>query len=279
MENKRTLLVLGNGFDIAQGYNTRYSDFVKSSYFRNLVTAANGFAVYLNDKNVQSDKWVNLEKELENFSISLTNNNVYDNNKFRVDYKALCKNLVYFINEQLSKSTSPNLSIYDRVLQWKKNNPNLDIINFNYTHNIDMIFNEQNIRKYHVHGQTSTGIVLGVDENSINKLKEGHTFLIKSRQKGYQVREMQSVIANATKIIVFGCSLGDTDYWYYNRIFSQQNNTEYEIYYHGDDELVNIKDQIHHIYGSCSDFESFHQVEYIDSSKSFDLYNLYGLKK
>lgn len=273
-DSERTLLVLGNGFDLAQGYNTKYSDFVNSVYFCDLKKSKNGFALYLDKKKIYSERWVDLEKELEEYSIHLKNDQYERSRNFINDYKDLCKNLTLFINTALERPVIATLTIHDRIYKWKKENKNIDIINLNYTPNCNFLFNEKEIRKFHVHGQTQTGIVLGVDENALNRINKDHTFLIKSRQKGYKVGELQKVIAYASKIIIFGCSLGETDYWYYKQLFSQKESKQYEIYYHGDDELTRIKDQIHHIYGSCSDFEAYHHVEYIDSSESLVLYGL-----
>ena len=67
MEEKRIpkrLLIIGNGFDLDLGRNTRYSDFAKSEFWpKNLKSQ---LYKYLNQKS-QIEKWFDLEGELANY--------------------------------------------------------------------------------------------------------------------------------------------------------------------------------------------------------------------
>lgn len=70
----KTLIIVGNGLDLATGHKTSYSDFVKSENFKELINSNNHLARFLLDKkNIQN--WIDLEMELYNYSITLTEYN------------------------------------------------------------------------------------------------------------------------------------------------------------------------------------------------------------
>lgn len=69
MEDKRIpkrLLIIGDGFDLDLGRNTRYSDFAKSGFWaKNLKSQ---LYRYLSQKS-QIEKWFDLEGELANIQV------------------------------------------------------------------------------------------------------------------------------------------------------------------------------------------------------------------
>ena len=50
LEDYKTVLIIGNGFDLSLKYPTSYSDFMKSQYFVDLVLKKNTLAKYLQYK-------------------------------------------------------------------------------------------------------------------------------------------------------------------------------------------------------------------------------------
>ena len=64
----KRLLIIGNGFDLDLGRNTRYSDFAKSEFWpKNLKSQ---LYRYLSQKS-QIEKWFDLEGELANYVTSV----------------------------------------------------------------------------------------------------------------------------------------------------------------------------------------------------------------
>ena len=95
------VLVIGNGFDLNLGLETSYSDYLSSKYFKYLL-GTNTLARYLESRKKES-KWVDIEKELYQYSISLFHKgenglrpNPEDINlisSLRKDYYRICSSL------------------------------------------------------------------------------------------------------------------------------------------------------------------------------------------
>ncbi len=45
------IMIIGNGFDLNLGLETRYQDFIKSSHFKSLYSEDNTSALYLKERN------------------------------------------------------------------------------------------------------------------------------------------------------------------------------------------------------------------------------------
>jgi hypothetical protein len=73
MENQyKTLLFIGNGFDIAFDGKTSYKNFVESKQFRELQINNNQLANFIYEKFDANDKkWVDVEIEIGNYSKKL----------------------------------------------------------------------------------------------------------------------------------------------------------------------------------------------------------------
>lgn len=85
-------------------------------------------------------------------------------------------------------------------------------------------------------------IVLGVDENSEHSKK--HNFIVKSYNKYSQSEIYFKHIFDASHIIIFGCSIGETDQRYFKKLFSRAVGKTFEIYYYGEKEEANIRANI-----------------------------------
>ena len=59
--------IIGNGFDIANGFPTSYGDFLESTDFKNLLSQDNQLAKYIRDKRNEA-KWVDMEIEIGKYS-------------------------------------------------------------------------------------------------------------------------------------------------------------------------------------------------------------------
>ena len=65
LDEFKTVLIVGNGFDLNINFPTSYSDFMGSQYFNELILANdNWLAQYLNYKKKQDGNWIDMEKEL-----------------------------------------------------------------------------------------------------------------------------------------------------------------------------------------------------------------------
>lgn len=284
MENtdnrKNTILIIGNGYDIASGYKTRYSDFVADETFKRLIDN-NLLCKHINE--IDSHKyWVELEVELYKYSNKLaspgTEANPDDTRKFYDDYIELKLALQdYLIKQYTVHIPKDEINTYNNLMKlqnnWIQTNQVKEIIIFNYTQNTWLNFNkyiDKDLFKQ-VHGkidpqkkEMTEKIVLGIDE--IMKVNKDHSFLYKASDRNLRIDGLSKSIETAEKYIFFGCSFGETDYWYYSKILNQKNK-EFEIYHFGKNGLTEIINNIKTIYGCLMDFKNDNQCSFFDSSR------------
>ena len=88
-KQEKNVLVIGNGFDLSLGLKTSYKDFIQSNYFSLLVKNNNSLALYLNEKQ-EINNWVDIEKELTEYSKQIQD----DKSKVKNDFKELKNALI-----------------------------------------------------------------------------------------------------------------------------------------------------------------------------------------
>lgn len=281
MKNNKTIIFIGNGYDLACDYATSYAEFVKSEYFTNLISKNNNLCLFINEKyNIQN--WVDLEVELYNYSVELTQKHKSRNkdiaNEFKREYKSLCNALQVYISQINTTRDRINKSKDIKELQrvWNAENDIIKIIEFNYTPFLWLNFQGTIIdpKKYHrLHGSIDVGqdtsknkIVFGIDESM--RVDDLHGFLYKSTNENIKIETVKQMILDAEKYIFFGCSFGKTDYWYYKNIFNQKNKI-YEIYDITDKNA--ICERIHSVCGSIMDFKSDNNLKIYNTSSLKEL--------
>lgn len=276
-----TLFLIGNGFDVANNFKTNYFDFISSPFFENLLNS-NELSKAIKRKQ-DSQKWVDLELELANYSNSLY---VQYNRKipfeitkhFEKEFMELREALFHYI-VNVQRYSSTNLTIENLVERWLDElilgNKLAYILDFNYNI-VDYRFFSINpsIQRYffngnpnQVHGIASPNhgnrIVLGVDK--INIKCQEHRFLIKEYNRNTNDKGYFESIDTVTKVIIFGCSLGRTDYRYFKPLFTNKENVIFEIYCFGHPEYINIKQSIDEYSGNLSLFLRKNDVSFYNS--------------
>ena len=68
LDDYKTVLIVGNGFDLSLKYPTSYSDFIASKYFKGLLSKENSLASYLADRKKYCGNWIDIEKELGSYA-------------------------------------------------------------------------------------------------------------------------------------------------------------------------------------------------------------------
>lgn len=284
METEIIGIILGNGFDLAYGYKSSYSDFIASGLFSEQISQGNSLAKYiLNVNSIQ--KWVDVEVEIGNYSYNMKQSLrpaefVEQTNVFRKEYEALRDALSLYISS-LTWRKGNFKKMDDLVMEWMQPaylNPQLKyyVATFNYHRNDNIeILNKYKDHLYgsylnFIHGITDLysevpcNIVLGVDKTC--QYAPEHTFIVKENNPHTKDKPFFDSIGLCKKYIIFGCSIGETDHRYYNEIFTQKNK-EYIIYGFGSDEICKIKERIGCICGDYSTFIKMNNVVFEDSSK------------
>ena len=281
-----TLIIFGNGFDLANNFKTSYKDFVQHKLFTTLVPK-NALAKHIQDI-VQIQKWVDLEMELANYSNMLWEQYKHHipkaiNLLFEEDFNEIRDALYLYILEVQQASIS-NPSLEHLIQDWLNElceDKRAYILCFNYNM-VDYRFFSKDIvcQQYfvggnpnQVHGISSPNkanrIVLGVDKTNI-QCKE-HSFLIKEYNENTNDNGYFESIGAVSKIIIFGCSLGNTDYRYFKPLFTNVSGKTFNIYCYGENEYRTIK---HNIQSYSNDYLSLiqkNEIHFFDSSKnSFD---------
>lgn len=229
-----TLLIIGNGFDLDLGLNTRYSDFASSKYwpFHGKICGLGG---YLN-RHKKSDKWFDLETSMARYCSKpfsrLLPNSLRD--KMEQYDKRDDQTLVNSLNDYLASEFERvdkghlfrNKSIAASLLKAICTTlvPGT-IYTFNYT-DLKAIAStlgpdvEVGCNPHYVHGKLSDqSIILGFNERP--EIKEAYKYCVKSRRLRYTSTNLFNSLEKYDNIVFYGLSFGDIDSIYFSRFFSE----------------------------------------------------------
>lgn len=233
-----TVLLIGNGFDLDLGLKTSYADFIVSAIFeagRQKACETKHVEAGLNIVNriykvfrKRNCNWIDIEKELYNIATKNKNHYEYNdvdkatNNRCSDYIKESYDNLVsllceYFNNLDYSKIKKDSAAF--RFINAVQYMDDVDVISFNYT-NLDYLLNPDcKIKPLYIHGTAkSENIILGINES--DNLKSGYGCMVKCYNKYYNSCNITGRLANADKVVIFGHSLGLTDYSYFKDFFN-----------------------------------------------------------
>lgn len=249
------LYFIGNGFDLAQGLKTRYSDFYP--YYTNRVTYPSP-AVRKICETIKADyaTWADMELALGQYTSEMNKENFddvyYDMSDclrlyLRVEQekfdpteskvKKIKHDILYPHESLLGRDRD---SISNLFLQNKDSSVAINIVTLNYTNLLDKIFGEPidlgkanghltNLKGlYHLHGDLDRTIIMGVNDSSQIANQEfaqddDITDVLIKPQSNDAIRSSESVmcatlIQKADIIVLFGLSLGDSDNFWWQRI-------------------------------------------------------------
>ena len=247
----RILYLIGNGFDLAQGLNTRYSDFYKA---RILKKNLSGDILEKLQSSIKDDiqSWADMEKRLGEFSSEMGTiedvDAVYDflrqelrdylkNEQERI---AVSKEKVANNREILLKPEEflpPESKDIIRTTINSESNLEIDVISFNYTDVFEKASSVEGravdikptgassrvkmASVLKVHGALDREMIMGVaDEEQIaNKVLasdiDALEVMVKPRttalRRDYVCSKCSYLIANANIIVMYGLSIGETD--------------------------------------------------------------------
>ncbi len=284
---------IGNGFDIACGFKTKYSQFVESVIFselkKNCCLAQWIGCMYNEDKN----KWSDLEELLFVYSHRLTTKFKLAPHEFeketyffKEDHLRLVHALQDYITDQYS--SRGNDKIPQIIDSWHSCLEIDRVCCFNYT---PFVVLEKLLPDYimldRIHGSLSPQVKendikvkLGIDR--CMKVCKEHSFLYKDTMplyaNGIWVEPNKRLVASANivktdlhpsfnnddVIIIYGCSLGISDTAYYHYLFNNATNKRIIIYHYGDKEKVFFEHRIKELTRNSLDMRN---VRYIDSSE------------
>ncbi len=274
METGKTLLVIGNGFDLSLGFKTSYKDFLKSEQFLKIADS-NEFCKHL-QVQIGLQNWIDIENELKIYSIEIINHEE-SNNQFEKEFIEISLALMEYLSTIDIKKYDKNSFAFKLIDEIK--NKNIEVIDFNYTNSILSIFEDiskenpvffKSENQQKIHGTLyEKDIIFGVEDKA--QINSEHIFLKKSFNKSFGKFNPSIILNNATEIIFFGLSIGETDHMYFNNFFNSisvnQSNKKIRFYHFGVQDYKSLHKNLDILtYKSLSTFKNFNSVEFIDTS-------------
>ncbi len=229
------VLILGNGFDLDLGLETRYSDFAKSQQWKELYeefkhTNKDNLAGFLKEK-AKENNWFSIEECLKEYAQRKIQEG---------DFKHVKKDEWFF--EHLEKYLDIYLTFVSMepkekdhlATQWLEEMNKKKIFDKIYTFNYishDALHkflgcNYENDIQY-VHQKLGLDIVLGVAEKDITD--DRYSFLRKVSHRSYPSNNIGNDLMNADEVVFFGHSINRIDFDYFKDFFiarSQYNENK-----------------------------------------------------
>lgn len=244
MIKTKKLLILGNGFDLDLGLNTRYSDFIQSPYW-NFQYDSSPLIQFIKQTTV-IHSWFDLETLLKVYSqpknasgyvnIIAPNGHIInriapsnsDKDKDEQGYNELVSKMTEFINNEEINANLETESYAARLFgAVVKNNGFESIYTFNYTdlNKLAALLNLQEPNSVvSVHGSIATGPILGIEDTA--DVRPGYSFLYKTFNANYRSNHLKYDLDEAKVVYFFGHSLGSADYHYFETFFRNQCNPD-----------------------------------------------------
>lgn len=285
-----TLVFVGNGFDVAHGYKTRYKDFYSGcDELNKLANNDNLLCQHILD-HIKGEMWQDLECGLFEYSKILTaqhnEGNKVSSERFKKEFQELRNALFYYIKNATNVSVSnnnPGRQVALLSKEWMR--LNYRMVSFNYsaivasyttdseTNSSGLSFNPNKLIYQHgsiynfesVLDNAADRIVLGIDDSQ--RVEKAHSFLYKSTQNIYNVYDLLKTIEDNAVYIVYGCSMGDSDAFYFRNLFDEnKRDRTFIIYGYGKDGVYSIKERVFEYAGGLNDYiaKTNNEVFFID---------------
>ena len=289
-----SIIILGNGFDVALGIETRYSQFYeKSKELREFARNGNTLCQHILD-HIKSDLWSDLESGLYQYSKLITQQYGEGNQEQAVKLEKEFNELRTALFDYLKTVAQEPAEVIQQMpviglnLEWHELMPQFLTFNYSintantaskndrYIFNADDSINEN--RFVYQHGsiydtqayknRNPEEIVVGID-STIQQIEPLHSFLYKTQQRLHDIESTLRIIRDKSFYVVYGCSVGDSDATYFREIFSQtQQGKIFLIYGYGDNAIQNIVANIERICGiSIAQLSTYNTVKMLDVQK------------
>lgn len=171
------LIIIGNGFDLAHGYKTCYSDFIKNTKSK----AVNQYQRSIQKHLEKNTLWYDFEESIREMSGKAFQDRILTGNA-NLNCKQINKYFHYLkidLLKYLAKETSHSCKTKHSVNYWLQN---AFVINFNYTKTVE----RYGIKPFYIHGNIDEeNSVLGYDFAGCNcTYSYDETYYLKTFQRG-----------------------------------------------------------------------------------------------
>lgn len=269
------MIVLGNGFDVALGIDTKYSQFYgKSQELRDYAKNGNSLCEHIL-VNIKDGFWSDLESGLYHYSLAITDKygegDKVQAMKFEREFNELRAALFVYLEKVAGKpvAVDEQVAVLGLNIEWHKlgpqyltfnysiNTANTASMNGRYILNGDDTIKEEHFVYQHgsiydmheCHNHRPEDIVVGIDPY-VQPVEEAHSFLYKTHQSLHDLNTTLHYINSKRFYVIYGCSVGDSDATYFRAIFNEnQKGKVFLIYGYGADAIKSIKGNIERICG------------------------------
>lgn len=219
MDKNKTLIILGNGFDLDLGWKTSYNDFFRAK--QNSIVTLNGMSFIKN--MVDGEYWYDLEGYIRHIAINevINADELQKLNHFWLILSAQLEE--YFHNKKIF-TTNTKSCAFEFL---KSITTYSDIVSFNYTNPFiecnlaskDIAYIHNSIESsYSNEGRIKLGIDKGVLSENQYLSPSDISYILKSREN--QIGDnLISKWKNYENIIIYGHSIGITDSDYFKPLF------------------------------------------------------------
>lgn len=232
------ILVVGNGFDLSLGLQTRYSDFANSRYwpFSSKYTVysnclKNYFIDFIDSHKDELDRvrWIDIEELLLSYALERRKKNDNSDELTSLNkqtYETLCSAFENYLKDivkpQITKECKRFRYLNDLLTALKENQTYTQVYSFNYTPTKDILHDYfgYSAQVFHMHGSledTAHPLILGIsDEYPID---DCYKFMRKSWYDSYEFHDLNDALFNADECVFYGISFGKADFAYYENFF------------------------------------------------------------
>ena len=288
-------LIVGNGFDLDMGLPSKYSDFILSKEWQDVLKKFNVFLQmqdYQEHSLVgqlqlasQNSQWFDIEEEIHKFIENHSNLKDLEVRDIRSEFDAIKVALTNYLKRITATFTADN-SKASTVLHYRLRESPLTAteIYFNYTYPHQYIklpiqpeiFNGGQHWATFVHGSLrDNDIVLGCDLQEGEQVNRQLSFMYKYNQLK-KANHIARNILEAKEIIFFGHSINEMDFGYFKEFFKVASASPIPIRHltiitYDDESERNIKDNIRNQGISVSDlYSNLWTFDIIKTSKLYD---------
>lgn len=223
------VLVLGNGFDLDLGLKTRYIDFWRSDAFKgNLANIYTGLIPYLNTNARDNASWFDIEALIGKYVTKpQTGLSRYhsagevENDKGQ--FELIRNSLATYLENEVKNRTLNSESCAAMVLRGILATDYNSIYSFNYTDLkkiAEKLGYDSSFAYTDVHGRSADkSLILGIDDGK--DVYDNYDFAYKTYSPYYHSVHLKFDLEDADEVVIFGLSMGDIDYPYFQDFFRQ----------------------------------------------------------
>lgn len=225
----KTVVIIGNGFDLDLGLHTSYRDFITSDECVKLHGGSKNNLLSMIIDKYHLLNWIDLEEELKQIAIRHDMMNLPRNRDFKADFHNVSRCLQSYlkrVQESIGQDDLRKISCAAMLLKLMCDYPaEFEIYNFNYT-DLNVLAKslgyEGHLHYSHVHGDLQSEIILGF-EDDVPELQDFY-YMIKTFNSSYSTSHIRESLSKAHEVIIFGHSLGSTDYPYFSEFFASKSS-------------------------------------------------------